>query len=179
MNIKKIITSFVFSVAALGTFNAYAQASDISVGFSPEGSASELVLSTINSAQKEIRMMAYSFTDPSVVKSLMNAKKKGIDIKLVVDEKGNKNASSTAAKNLIVGAGIPLRTNSTYPIQHDKVIIVDRKTVETGSYNYSKAASNRNSENVIVIRNNTEVASQYLDHWNSRWDQGYDYQSSY
>lgn len=46
----------------------------VKVGFSPEGSASALVLDTINSAESSIRMMAYSFTDPDVMHALAKAK---------------------------------------------------------------------------------------------------------
>lgn len=60
----------------------------VKVGFSPEGSASALVLDTINSAESSIRMMAYSFTDPDVMHALAKAKKRGVDVRIVVDDKG-------------------------------------------------------------------------------------------
>ncbi len=63
----------------------------VKVGFSPEGSASALVLDTINSAESSIRMMAYSFTDPDVMHALAKAKKRGVDVRIVVDDKGNTN----------------------------------------------------------------------------------------
>ncbi|ECJ4170922.1 phospholipase D family protein, partial [Salmonella enterica subsp. enterica serovar Typhimurium] len=53
----------------------------VKVGFSPEGSASALVLDTINSAESSIRMMAYSFTDPDVMHALAKAKKRGVDVR--------------------------------------------------------------------------------------------------
>lgn len=48
-------------------------APSIDVGFSPEGSAQQLVLRTINDARESIRLMGYSFTSPEVVKSLVAA----------------------------------------------------------------------------------------------------------
>lgn len=174
MKLKTVLLTMALSLTPI-----YANATVVNVGFSPEGTAHDLVIKTIDSAKQEIRMMAYSFTDPDVMKSLINAKKSGVDIKIVIDDKGNRSQASVAAKNLMVNAGIGIRTNSTYPIQHDKVIIVDEKTVETGSYNYSKAAGNRNSENVIVINDAPSVAKHYLEHWQSRWDQGDDVSSTY
>ncbi|RMN31028.1 Endonuclease, partial [Pseudomonas cannabina] len=47
------------------------QAAEIQVGFSPEGSAEQLVLNVIQGARQQIRLMAYSFTSPSVVKALV------------------------------------------------------------------------------------------------------------
>ncbi|RYF40322.1 MAG: phospholipase D family protein, partial [Cytophagaceae bacterium] len=51
------------------------------MGFSPEGTGRLLVLNTIGSAQQSIRMMAYSFTDPDVMKALIAAHQRGVDVK--------------------------------------------------------------------------------------------------
>jgi phosphatidylserine/phosphatidylglycerophosphate/cardiolipin synthase-like enzyme len=76
-------------------------------GYSPEGTALQLVLKTINSAQQEIRLMGYSFTSPEVVSALVRAKHRGVDVKIVLDEKGNRSKASQAAMNVVVNAGIP------------------------------------------------------------------------
>jgi len=152
---------------------------DIQVGFSPEGTGRLLVLNTIGSAQQSIRMMAYSFTDPDVMKALIDAHQRGVDIKIVIDEKGNRNRASVAAMNLIVNAGISLRTNDRFPIQHDKVLIVDNHTVESGSYNFRRSAAESNSENALVVRGVPSLAQMYLTHWQSRWDGGTDWRSTY
>lgn len=147
----------------------------VKVGFSPEGSASALVLDTINSAESSIRMMAYSFTDPDVMHALAKAKKRGVDVRIVVDDKGNTNRASREAMKYINLLDIPLRTVDVFPIHHDKVIIVDGNTVETGSYNFSRAAARKNSENVVVLKNMPDVAAQYLEHWQDRWNKGTDW----
>lgn len=151
----------------------------VQAGFSPEGSALQLVLNTIGSAQQSIRLMGYSFTSPEVVKSLVAAKQRGVDVKIVLDEKGNRSRASQAAMNIVVNAGIPLRTNGHYAIMHDKVIIVDNHTVESGSFNMTRSAASRNSENVLVLSDVPDVAQTYLQHWQSRWDGGTDWHSSY
>lgn len=147
-------------------------APSIQTAFSPERGALQLVLSTIGSARDSIRMMGYSFTSPEVVRVLVDAHRRGVDVKIVLDEKGNRNKASVAAMNLVARAGISLRTNDRYAIMHDKVIIVDGHTVETGSFNYTRVGARKNSENVLVISEMPEIASRYLDHWQSRWDTG-------
>jgi len=151
----------------------------IESAFSPEAGSEDLVLKVINSSEKTIRLAAYSFTSPRVVRALLDAKKRGVDVQIVVDEKGNKSKASIAALNLVVNAGIPTRTISTYAIHHDKFAISDSIHVQTGSFNYSQAAAKSNSENVLVVWNNPEVAASYLKHWESRFGQGSDYKSSY
>jgi phosphatidylserine/phosphatidylglycerophosphate/cardiolipin synthase-like enzyme len=174
---KRLLPAFL--AVALFAPLSFAATADIQVGFSPEGSALKLVLSTTGNAKESIRLMAYSFTSPDVVKSLLDAHRRGVDVRVVVDQNGNKSKASKAALNLLVNAGIPTRTISRYKIMHDKVLIVDNKTTETGSFNYSRAADRSNSENVIVIRDNPAVAKIYLSHWQSRWEQGQDWTSTY
>lgn len=151
----------------------------VMVGFSPEGSAQTLVLDTINHAQHTIRLSGYSFTAADIVKALANAEKRGVDVKVILDEKANRSKYSQAAMNLLVNAGAGVRTTDVYKIHHDKVIIADGNTVETGSFNYTKAAEQSNSENAVVLQDMSGVAELYLRHWTSRWDGGQDYHSTY
>lgn len=155
----------------------------VDVGFSPEGSAEALVLKAIGTAKSSIRLAAYSFTSPTIVRALIAAKRRGADVAVVVDYRNNikegSAKSATQALNLLVNAGIPTRTISTYPIHHDKYIVVDGRHVETGSFNYSTSAAKRNSENVVVVWNNPALAAQFIAHWQMRWNQGMPYTSVY
>lgn len=151
-----------------------AVAGQIRVGFSPEGSAHALVLDTIAGARTSVRMMAYDFTDRSVARALVAARERGVDVRVVIDERGNRSRASQAVMQRLVSAGIPLRTDADFKIQHDKVIIVDDKSVETGSYNYTISANQANSENAILIEDDPALATQYLAHWQDRWQRGQD-----
>jgi len=148
----------------------------VQVGFSPEGSARRLVLETIGNAQHSIQMLAYAFQTPDITQALVDAKKRGVEVRIVVDKKRNRNKPSKAAMDFVARNGVELRTNDHYHIHHDKTIIVDGHTVETGSFNFAPSAETMNSENVVVIRGMPDVARQYLAHWQSRWDQGQPYQ---
>ena len=154
-------------------------AASIEAGFSPEGTALQLVLKTIETAQHEIRLIGYSFTSPVVVRTLIGAKRRGVDVRVGLDETANTGKASVAAMNLLTNAGIPVRTVNSFKILHDKVLITDRKNTQVGSFNYSTSAARGNSENVLVIRDDAVVASTYLQHWQSRWDKGSDWHSSY
>lgn len=178
MPIYKLRTIVLVGALLLSISSAIA-APTIEAGFSPESSALQLVLGTIGDARQSIRLMGYSFTSPEVVKALTDAKRRGVDVKVVLDEKGNSSKASVAAMNLLVNADIPVRTVNRFKIMHDKVLIVDNQTVEVGSFNYSRAAARSNSENALVVREMPALAQTYLAHWQSRWDVGSDWQSSY
>jgi len=176
---NKYLPAAALVTALLLPMGAALAAPSIDVGFSPEGSALQLVMRTIDNAQQNIRLMGYSFTSPEVARGLVAAKRRGVDVKVVVDEKGNKGKASVAAMNLLVNADIPVRTISKYKISHDKVIIVDNQTVETGSFNFTRSAAEANSENALVISGLPTLAQTYLAHWQSRWNDGADWKSTY
>ena len=156
---------------------------EVEVAFSPNEGAEQLVVKVIDSAKSQIRMLTYSFTSAPVTAALVRAKKRGVDVALVVDFKNNisedRSGKARAALGAISSAGINVRTISVYPIHHDKMICVDGATVETGSFNYSDAAARKNSENVLVMWGNPKLARVYLKHWERNWQQGVYYQPGY
>lgn len=154
----------------------------IEVGFSPEGSAQKLVLSTINAATSSIRVAAYVFTSPDVTRALIAAKQRGVDVAVIADYRSNledqRSGAGRHALTLLAKAGIPTRTIKAYPIHHDKFMVVDGMAVETGSFNFTAAAKS-NSENALVVWNDPALAETYLNHWQSRWDQGQAFKVKY
>ncbi|MGY3943101.1 phospholipase D family nuclease [Aeromonas tecta] len=150
-------------------------APSVQVGFSPEGSARALVLATIGSARHHIRMLAYAFQAPDIVEALVAAKQRGVEVQVVVDKQRNQGKASRAAMKEATRGGVALRTNDRFHLHHDKTIIVDDSTVETGSFNFAPSAETLNSENLVVLHGMPDVARQYLAHWQSRWAQGVPY----
>ena len=49
-------------------------------------------------------------------------------------------------------AGIPTFIDAKHAIAHNKIMIIDRETVITGSFNFTKAAEEKNAENLLIIK---------------------------
>lgn len=142
-------------------------ASPIEAGFSTDGSSLDLVLQTINGAHKQLRIAAYSFTSKPIAQALLNAKRRGVDVSVVVDKSQETERYTSAT--FLANAGIPVRVDHMHAIHHNKFIVSDQITVETGSFNYTDSAARRNAENVIVILGNPVLASSYLAEWQTHW----------
>ena len=188
---KPLVLVLVLALVAGVSVQALALAADnesdgsrrIEVGFSPEGSAQKLVLSTIDAATSSIRVAAYVFTSPDVTRALIAAKQRGVDVAVIADYRSNledqRSGAGRHALTLLAKAGIPTRTIKAYPIHHDKFMVVDGMAVETGSFNFTAAAAKSNSENALVVWNDPALAETYLSHWQSRWDQGQAFTAKY
>jgi phosphatidylserine/phosphatidylglycerophosphate/cardiolipin synthase-like enzyme len=57
--------------------------------------------------------------------------------------------------------GHPREKGNPY-LTHNKVVIIDEATLITGSFNFTKAAEERNAENVLVIRGDDVLVKKYL-----------------
>lgn len=177
MHVLRALRWFLsIALAALLSASSRSQAEpSVQVGFSPEGSARTLVLKTIGSAQHSIQMLAYAFQAPDIMQALVDAKKRGVEVRVVIDKQRNLGKTSKAAMDFVTRNGVELRTNDHFHIHHDKTIIVDGNTVETGSFNFAPSAETDNSENVVVIGDMPEISRQYIAHWQSRWELGKPY----
>ena len=54
--------------------------------------------------------------------------------------------------------------DAAHAIAHNKIIIIDQETVITGSFNFTRAAEEKNAENLLIMRNR-ELAKVYIDNW--------------
>jgi phosphatidylserine/phosphatidylglycerophosphate/cardiolipin synthase-like enzyme len=135
------------------------------VYFSPNGGAAEAVIREINAAKTEILVQAYSFTSAPIAKALVEAHKRGIRQTAILDE-SNETAQYSAA-TFLLNAGVPVWIDYRPAIAHSKVMIIDGKTVITGSFNFTKAAEEKNVENLLVIRDGA-LAAKYMANFEAR-----------
>jgi len=133
------------------------------VCFTPGGGCTNKIVNLINNARKEILVQAYSFTSAPIAKSLVEAKKRGINVKVILDKSQFKHNKYSASRFLL-NNNIPVWVDYKPAIAHNKVIIIDDNIVETGSFNYTKSAQYRNAENILIIKNH-RLAQIYKDNW--------------
>jgi len=132
------------------------------VYFSPNGGCTQAIVNEIDRAKSEILVQAYSFTSAPIAKALLSAHKRGIKVIAILD-KSNKTARYSSA-TFLYNSGIPVFIDSAHAIAHNKIIILDRETVITGSFNFTKAAENKNAENVLILKSKA-LAKEYLKNW--------------
>lgn len=140
----------------------------IEVAFSPNGGGAALIIKAIGEAKKTVKVQAYSFTNADIAKALLEASKRGVNVRVVLD-KSQETEKYTSA-TFLANSGVPVRIDDDFAIAHSKIMILDDENIITGSFNFTKAAEERNAENVLVIRGNKELAKLYMQNWQWRWD---------
>jgi phosphatidylserine/phosphatidylglycerophosphate/cardiolipin synthase-like enzyme len=134
----------------------------ITVFFSPKGGCTEAIVQQIKSAKATIFVQAYSCTSDPISAALIEASKRGVTIKVVLD-RSNQGSKFSIMPDLL-SAKVEVLVDSKHAIAHNKIMIIDSNTVITGSFNFTKAAEESNAENLIVIKDNV-LASKYYANW--------------
>ncbi|EJL92876.1 hypothetical protein PMI16_01028 [Herbaspirillum sp. CF444] len=140
----------------------------LQVAFAPGDDIEGLIAETLDQARKQVLVQAYILTSKPLTAALIAARKRGIDVRVLVDaEQLNKSGRDRIAE--MQHAGITVRQETKYKNAHNKVIVIDADnadaTVITGSYNFTWTAQNKNAENILVARKNPPLAARYAANW--------------
>jgi phosphatidylserine/phosphatidylglycerophosphate/cardiolipin synthase-like enzyme len=137
--------------------------------FSPNGGIREAILNEIKKARKSIQVMAFVFTDNELADAMLARQQKGVVIEGVFDECL---IDSRSHYYTFRNARARVRRDGNQALMHHKVIVIDGKTVITGSYNFTNAAEQYNNESVVFITSR-DIATAYADEFSRLMDATY------
>lgn len=137
----------------------------ISVYFSPEGGALAAVVREIDGARKSLDVQAYLLTTKEIAGPIAKAHGRGVKVRVVMDDENAGRQYSAAT--YLANAGVPVWLDGDHKEAHNKVMLVDGRTVITGSFNFTKAADRANAENLLVIENKPRLFAAYLKNFES------------
>ncbi|OAI40740.1 hypothetical protein AYO40_04330 [Planctomycetaceae bacterium SCGC AG-212-D15] len=126
---------------------------------SPKGGCTEAVVAELNRARREILVQAYSFTSKPIAEALVAAKARGVNIEIILD-KSNEQESYTELGHLLE-QGLHPHIDAQHAIAHNKIMVVDRRVVITGSFNFTNQAEHENAENLLILRGNSALINSY------------------
>jgi len=166
---RRLIPACVVLFFVLLICGPSARALDVDIGqapvevyFSPNNGATNAIVREIDRARSEILVQAYSFTSAPIAKALIKAHRRGVKVQAILDKSQKTQKYSSAS--FLTNSGIPTYIDDKHAIAHNKIILIDRAVVITGSFNFTKAAEEKNAENLLIIRSK-ELAKPYLENW--------------
>ncbi len=105
----------------------------------------DVLLDALDGAKKTIRIALYTFTEKELLEKVVDAKKRGIDVKVTLDKGQTLGASYKTFLRLMKEA-IPVGLSVGKPLLHHKFVWIDQEKLFTGSFNWTKAALTQNEE---------------------------------
>ncbi|HEV7923832.1 MAG TPA: phospholipase D family protein [Verrucomicrobiae bacterium] len=160
--IQSVILAMVLMAGGSPSSSATPQRPTIEVFFSPQGGCTEAVVNALNHATSSVLVQAYSFTSAPIAKALVDAHRRGLKVKVILDRSQRTEKYSSA--DFVAHAGIPTYIDAKHAIAHNKIMVIDGYEVLTGSFNFTRAAEEHNAENLLVIQD-APLAVKYTENW--------------
>ena len=149
--------------------------------------AAKALITEIQNAKESIYFAIYGIAEqPDIEKTLINAKRRGVEVKGVVDmTQDNKNIYSGTEKFIEslgnihndyeiadknVKDDFDKEFDITAAIMHNKFFVFDQKKVFTGSTNISNSGLGGYNTNVNVLINSPEIANLYTKEFEQMYD---------
>jgi phosphatidylserine/phosphatidylglycerophosphate/cardiolipin synthase-like enzyme len=127
--------------------------------FSPKGGCQEAVVHELKKARREILVQAYSFTADPLTYALVDAKKRGVHVEILLDKSNEVERYSDL--HIFLDQGLHPLIDANHAIAHNKVMIIDQKVLVTGSYNFTNQAEAENAENLLILTGHPELVALY------------------
>jgi phosphatidylserine/phosphatidylglycerophosphate/cardiolipin synthase-like enzyme len=131
----------------------------VAVHFSPKGGCTDAVVRELLAARHEVLVLAYSFTSKPIAQALVDAKLRGVKVDIVLDHSNEKEEYSDL--HFFLEQGLVPVIDPHHAIAHNKVMIVDSRTILTGSFNFTNQAEHENAENLLIIKGHPELITSY------------------
>jgi len=160
---RYILALVVATLAALPGFalgrGTVAYPATVQTAFSPGGGAPRLVIAAIDRARARVLVAIYSFSHSEIAKALVAAKRRGVDVAVVMD--ADQAGRRYSGAQFLANQGVPVFLVNRYQAMHHKFAVIDSDQVLLGSFNWTRAAEQKNAENVNLITS-AEVAQVYV-----------------
>ncbi|MCW5874976.1 MAG: hypothetical protein KIS88_10065 [Anaerolineales bacterium] len=139
---------------------------EIHTYFSPDDGVMDALVDVIDSAEESIYFLAFSFTLDELGDALVRAQQRGVEVRGIVDDDQINNQGNEYP--YLLQNGVQVYLDEPDSNLHDKVLIIDRMIVVTGSYNFSSNAEFRNDENTLILFDE-QLAGIYFQHFQLLW----------
>lgn len=150
---KANVLQYDGSGTLLGEFDFDVGGQKIELWFLPDHKdAVYRIQKLIDNARNTIRIAMFTWTRRDLAQSIIAAKKRGVDVQVVIDSQSGKGASAHIVK-LLKNNGIDARLSPAGPLLHHKFMYIDSTTLVNGSANWTRAAFKQNNDCFIVIEN--------------------------
>lgn len=145
-----------------------ASALTLDVWYSPEDEPLKRVAQIYDHATRYIFVAVYGLTSPLAVKALVEAKKRGVDVRVITDRERVEDEKQHTAVATLRLAGIPIKVNQHDGLMHLKQVVVDDEINTNGSMNHTTSGNRYNDERLDVIRDHAisvKAREKFLSMW--------------
>ena len=131
------------------------------------------ILDALNAAKRTLQIRMFLFTDPTLLKAVIAAKRRGVKIRVMLNPARRSGESENEeARHELTRAGVEVRDSSPqFAVTHQKSMVIDDETGFVESLNWETRDLTETRDYAVVTTHDTEVAEMvkcFDDDWAHR-----------
>lgn len=135
--------------------------------FSPSEQCNQEIISLLNYSRQAADLCVFTITDDRITEAITAAHQRGVAIRIISD--GSKVDDLGSDVEELWHEGIPVRLDESPYFMHHKFALFDNARLLTGSYNWTRSASEHNHEN-FVVTNSRKLVNAYRKEFERLWN---------
>lgn len=136
------------------------------VYFSPGDECLNAIRGLLERAKKTVDICVFTITDDRIADEILETAGRGVAVRIITDDDKSLDAGSDISR--LKSRGVPIRCDRSEYHMHHKFAVIDRETVLTGSYNWTRGAARNNEEN-LVVHQDLGLASEFIVEFERLW----------
>lgn len=137
-----------------------------SAHFSPGEDCRRKLLDLCQSARQTLDISVFTIADDRLCAAICAAHVRGVSVRIITDN--DKSSDMGSDIEHMIAQGIAVRMDREPHHMHHKFALVDGSTLVNGSFNWTRSASERNQENILVT-NEPSLVSAYQREFEDLW----------
>lgn len=137
-----------------------------SAHFSPGEDCRRKLLDLCQSARAVLDISVFTISDDRLSKAIVAAFGRGVSVRVITDNDKARDVGSDI--DFLIAEGIPVRTDHSPNHMHHKFALIDQRILVTGSFNWTRSASDFNQENILVT-DEKSLVSAYIREFEMLW----------
>jgi len=143
-----------------------AESVNTSAHFSPGDDCLRKIQDLCHQARTSIDICVFTISDDRITDSIIKAHRRGVKVRIITDDDKSYDLGSDIEK--LQQANVALVMDDSPNHMHHKFAVFDKKLLLNGSFNWTRSASTRNEENILVT-DNVDLIIEYNHQFERLW----------
>ena len=135
--------------------------------FSPGPDCRIAIEQAMETALDELLICVFTISDDRLSDAIQRAHQNGLTVRVISDNDKMEDKGNDVERLSL--SGVDVRIDRSPEHMHHKFMVVDGRTVLTGSYNWTRSAETRNEENLVVL-DDPVLAGRFAEEFNRIWN---------
>ncbi len=131
--------------------------------FAPQNDCVKRMVKLIQAAKKSVYLQSYIFTSVDIATALVKARRRGVDVEIIVD-KHQTDCQHYTRLNALLSAHVPAWVDVRVRYNHNELVMIDNKYLVVGSFAFVSSQQDNGASNLLWL-NSVSIVHSYWQNW--------------